>query len=106
MLGRSLHRIFGEPAAHRYEPAQALHPWLGFGVTHQLIGIVAENPQRQRIGENHSTVQNLMGGAKAGGAERGSTGLSGLHRSMLDAGRLGVHGRTSDKKIPANAAGS
>jgi hypothetical protein len=106
MLCRGLQRIFGEPAAHRDEQAQALLPWLGVGITHQLTGIVAENPQRQRIEEDCSSVQDLMGSTKAGGAECCSTGLSGLHPAMLGAGRLCVHVWNCDKKIPAKAAGS
>jgi hypothetical protein len=72
---------------------------VGPGVVERYLDVVAENSQRERVSQDRRLVQHLVRRAQPGGAQRGPTGLSGLHGVFY---RNFVHsaGRPP-KKIPA-----
>jgi hypothetical protein len=47
------------------------------------LGIMADNPERQRIGENRRFVEELVGGAVQGGALGGTARLIIIHRVIF-----------------------
>ncbi len=84
--GRS-QRIFGETRSHGDEDAHPAAGGMLFGFSRDGGAVFTEDAERQRIGEDASAFQHLMGGAMKGGGARCAAGLSGLHSLRVYDGR-------------------
>ncbi len=87
---RAASHILGEAAAHGDEQAQ--RPPLGplLGQRDRLVGVLPEDRERQRVGEDDPALENLMGSPMSGRADRGAARLSLTHWAKLEAGRAPV----------------
>jgi hypothetical protein len=64
-------RVLGEAAAHRDEQAQRppLRPL--FGERNRIVGVLPEDGERERVGEDKPTLENLVRRSVSGRADRG-----------------------------------
>ena len=69
---RLLRGVLGEAAAQRDEQPQEAPLGMRPRFLDRFFRVRAEDADRQRIGEDQSVLERLMGGAMAGGAERGA----------------------------------
>ena len=79
-------RVFGHAAAHGDVEAQAAPLRVRARLGDGALGVLAQNAQRQRVGQHQPAVENLMDRAVTGRAERGAAELAFLHRAKLAAG--------------------
>ena len=69
---RLLRRVLGKAAAQRDEQPQEAPLGMRQRLVDRVFRVRSEDADRQRIGEDLSALERLMGGAMAGGAERGA----------------------------------
>jgi hypothetical protein len=93
-------RVLGETAAHGDEQAQRppLRPFLG--ERDGALGVLAQDPERQRIGEDEPPLEDLMRRPVTRRAKRGHTCVSLLHDAKLMAERPPVERGKLDAENP------
>ena len=84
---RAAGHIFGEAAAHGDEEAQRPPLRLLLGQRDRLVGVLPEDRERERVGEDDPALENLMGSPMSGRADRGAARLSLTHWAKVEAGR-------------------
>jgi len=75
--------VLGETCANGDEQAHTPPRRMLLGLARYRFGVVPEDPQSQRIGEDSALFKNLMGGAICGCSKRSSAGLVRLHPEIL-----------------------
>ena len=93
-------RVLGEAAAHRDKEAQAsaLRPFLG--ERDGALGVLAQDPERQRVGEDEPVLEDLMRRPVTRRAKRGHACLPVLHGRKLKAVRTAVERDKLDAENP------
>ena len=76
LFDRLPRRLLGDAAARRDEQAQPAAGGIFAGLREYGLGVLAQDGQRERIGENPAALENLMRRTMAGGAERGARELA------------------------------
>ena len=86
---RAVRCVLGDAAAHGDAEPQAPPAGVFGGLGQRALGVLPENAQRQRIGENPPALKHLMRRPMPGGANRSAAELGRLHGRRLT-GRGGV----------------
>jgi hypothetical protein len=71
--------VLGDPVAHRDEDPHRCPARRGPGVVHHAVGVVAQDPQGQRVAEDPPVLEDLVGGSVPGGAPGRAARSSVLH---------------------------
>jgi hypothetical protein len=83
--------ILGKARARGDEEPHAAALWMIGAVAAERLGVLAQNGQRQGIGEDAPFLQELVRRAMGGGGAGRAARLSGLHGSRLEQGRAGIN---------------
>ena len=76
LFDRLPRRLLGDAAPRRDEKAQPAAGGIFLGLRKYGLGVLAQDGQRERIGENAAALENLMRRTMAGGAECGARELA------------------------------